>query len=112
MHPEIIDHGKRDGVPGAWTVLGVKFTEAPFVANRVWSALLGQKAQALPPRPPALAVPTIAQARAMSDQTLAARLRALSAAEWRAGPEDLAWRRTDLWMDPTQCHRAQVLGAR
>jgi glycerol-3-phosphate dehydrogenase len=109
MHPEIIDHGKRDGVPGAWTVLGVKFTEAPFVANRVWSALLGQKAQALPPRPPAVAVPTIAEAQAMPDEALAARLRALSAAEWDAGPEDLAWRRTDLWMDEVQARRVKVL---
>jgi glycerol-3-phosphate dehydrogenase len=108
MHPEIIDHGKRDGVAGAWTVLGVKFTEAPFVANRVWGTLLGQQAQALPPRPPAVVVPTIAEARAMSDEALAARLRALSVAEWDAGPEDLAWRRTDLWMDPVQCSRVQA----
>lgn len=109
MHPEIVDHGKADGAPGAWTVLGVKFTEAPFVANRVWNALLGPRAQSLPPRPLATRVPTLEEARTMPDQALAARLRALSAAEWDAGPEDLAWRRTDLWMDERQAGRAVSL---
>jgi len=99
MHPEIIDHGKRDGAPDAWTVLGVKFTEAPFVANRVWNGLVGTKPQALPPRPQALAVPSIHEARAMPDEALKDWLDRLAAAEWDATPEDVAWRRTDLWMD-------------
>ena len=105
MRPRIIDHGKSDGMPGAWTVLGVKFTEAPFVANHVWGKLLGRKARALPPRPPAVAVPTIEEAQAMSDGELAARLGSLSTTEWHASAEDLAWRRTDLWMDDLQSHR-------
>jgi glycerol-3-phosphate dehydrogenase len=110
MHPEIIDHGKEDGTPGAWTVLGVKFTEAPAVANQAWNKLLGgAKPQALPPRPAVTWVPTIEEARAMPDPELAAALRLLSASEWDAGPEDLAWRRTDLWMDERQAHRAAML---
>jgi glycerol-3-phosphate dehydrogenase len=112
MHPEIIDHGKEDGTPGAWTVLGVKFTEAPVVANQAWNALLGSsKPQALPPRPAPTWVPTIEEARAMPDQELAAALRQLSASEWDAGPEDLAWRRTDLWMDDRQAQRAGILAS-
>lgn len=110
MHPEIIDHGKRDGTPDAWTVLGVKFTEAPFVAHRVWNALLGPKAQALPPRPQAVTVPTVDEARAMPDEELAATLKQLSIDEWQADIEDLVWRRTELWMDQVQSRRAVVLG--
>jgi len=99
MHPEIIDHGKRDGMPGAWTVLGVKFTEAPFVANRLWNSLLGRRAQALTPRPAAVAVPAPDQAREMTDEALRSSLQALSAAEWDADADDLVWRRTEFWMD-------------
>jgi glycerol-3-phosphate dehydrogenase len=97
--PRIIDHGKRDGAPGAWTVIGVKFTEAPFVAARVWEALVGRHPRALPPRPPAVAVPSIVDARAMSDRELTIALTHLARAEWQASAEDLLWRRTDLWMD-------------
>lgn len=70
MHPEIVDHGKRDGAPGAWTILGVKFTEAPFVANRLWNLLLGPAKHTLPPRPPPVAVPGIGAARSMADDEL------------------------------------------
>lgn len=109
MHPDIIDHGQRDGEPGAWTVLGVKFTEAPFVANRLWNALLGRRAQAFPPRPAAVAVPTLDQAREMSDEALGSRLRSLSAAEWGADADDILWRRTDLWLDAALVARVSRL---
>jgi glycerol-3-phosphate dehydrogenase len=109
MHPEIIDHGKRDGRPGAWTVLGVKFTEAPFVASRLWKSLLGHGTDALPPRPPAVMVPTIDQARAMSDEALESSLRTLAAVEWGADVDDLLWRRTDLWMDAALTARVSRL---
>lgn len=109
MHPKVVDHGAEDDAPGAWTVLGVKFTEAPFVANRVWNALLPHTGQALPQRPPAVAVPTIDEAWAMPDQDLAARLKAISAAEWQATAEDLSWRRTDFWMDQRLASRVSEL---
>ena len=109
MHPEIIDHGQRDGSLGAWTVLGVKFTEAPFVANRVWNGLVGEQAQALPSRPPPVAVPSIDEARAMPDEALKQRLDKLAAAEWDATPEDVCWRRTDLWLDKALLERVLTL---
>jgi len=105
MHPQIIDHGKRDGMAGAWTVLGVKFTEAPFVANRVWNGLLGAEMQSLPQRPAPVAVPSIEDARRMSDQQLQSAMKALASVEWRASPADLVWRRTDLWMDESVAQR-------
>jgi glycerol-3-phosphate dehydrogenase len=109
MHPKVVDHGADGGAPGAWTVLGVKFTEAPFVANRVWNALLRPEAQALPPRPPAVAVPTLEEALAMPDADLAARLKEISAMEWGASAEDLSWRRTDFWMNEQLAARVSVL---
>jgi glycerol-3-phosphate dehydrogenase len=51
MRPRIVDHGRRDGATGAWSVLGVKFTEAPFVARGFWSRVLPSAKRALPARP-------------------------------------------------------------
>lgn len=109
MHPQIIDHGKTDDAPGAWTVVGVKFTEAPSVARRVWSQLIGAGAPMLPPRPVPTQVPGLEAVRAMSDLELESSLRSLAAAEWQADAEDLAWRRTDLWMDAGQHRRVLAL---
>jgi glycerol-3-phosphate dehydrogenase len=109
MHPEIIDHGKRDDAPGAWTVLGVKFTEAPFVANRVWNGLVGAQPQALPARPPAASVPGIDEVWERSDEAIYEWLDILAAAEWDATPEDLIWRRTDLWIDKAASARVMKL---
>jgi glycerol-3-phosphate dehydrogenase len=113
MHPELVDHGKRDGAPGAWTVLGVKFTEAPLVARRLWSVLLGVKTEtSLPPRPPPVCVPSIEEASRMSDGELEAALGELASTEWAPDGDDLLWRRTDLWMDETQARRvARLFGA-
>jgi glycerol-3-phosphate dehydrogenase len=51
MRPRIVDHGLRHGAPGAWSLLGVKFTEAPFVARGFWARVLPSVSRALPPRP-------------------------------------------------------------
>lgn len=107
--PLIINHGSRDGAPGAWTVLGVKFTEAPFVANRLWNKLVGARPQHLPVRPPPVPAPSVEDARSMSDAELARVLRRLAATEWQASASDLAWRRTDLWMDETETRRVEQL---
>jgi glycerol-3-phosphate dehydrogenase len=112
MHPEIIDHGPRDAAAGAWTVLGVKFTEAPFVARRVWNGLLGKGSNSLPPRPAPVAVLSLEEARRMPDAGLQAALAVLARNEWQAGPDDLIWRRTDLWMDRSQAQRASELMTR
>jgi glycerol-3-phosphate dehydrogenase len=105
MHAKVIDHGKRDNAAGAWTVLGVKFTEAPFIARRLWDRLTGAGPKAMPPRPAPVSVPTIEVAQQMSDAELGASLQALARVEWQAGTEDLVWRRTDLWMDRAQAQR-------
>jgi glycerol-3-phosphate dehydrogenase len=107
--PQIIDHGKRDGAPGAFTVLGVKFTEAPFVARKFWSQLLGSPPAEMPRRPSPISVPSIEQARTMSDEQLATVLRGIAEVEWDASASDLAWRRTDLWMDRVQARRVADL---
>jgi glycerol-3-phosphate dehydrogenase len=109
MHPRIVDHGRSDRAPDAWTVLGVKFTEAPFVARRFWDAVAGRIPRALPPRPAPLPAPTIEEARGMSDPELGERLHALAETEWHPGADDLAWRRTDLWMDADQAPRVARL---
>jgi glycerol-3-phosphate dehydrogenase len=106
MHPQIIDHGKRDGAAGAWTVVGVKFTEAPFVARQVWNRLPGRPSQSLPQRPSPTEAPSVASAAQISDGELRARLAELARLEWQADCEDLVWRRTDLWMDRVQAERA------
>jgi glycerol-3-phosphate dehydrogenase len=51
MRPRIVDHGPRDGATGVWSVLGVKFTEAPFVARGFWARVLPASGRALPARP-------------------------------------------------------------
>jgi glycerol-3-phosphate dehydrogenase len=107
--PRIVDHGKRDGAPGAFTVLGVKFTEAPFVARQFWTRLLGSRPAEMPRRPSPIRVPSVEQARAMSDEQLATALRGIAEAEWDATASDLVWRRTDLWMDRIQARRAADL---
>jgi glycerol-3-phosphate dehydrogenase len=107
--PQIIDHGKRDGAPGAFTVIGVKFTEAPFVARTFWTRLLGFPPAELPRRPSPINVPSIEQARTMSDEQLATVLRRIAEVEWDASASDLAWRRTDLWMDRLQTRRVADL---
>ena len=107
--PIIIDHGSSDGAPGAWTVLGVKFTEAPSVATRLWNKLAGTRPQGLAPRPPPVTVPSVGDARSMSDPKLARVLQRLAATEWQANAGDLAWRRTDLWMDETEARRVEQL---
>jgi glycerol-3-phosphate dehydrogenase len=107
--PRIIDHGERDGAPGAFTVLGVKFTEAPFVARKLWTRLLGSRPAEMPRRPSPISVPSIRQARAMSDEQLATVLRGIAEVEWQASASDLAWRRTDLWMDRIQARRVADL---
>lgn len=109
MHPKIVDHGEQDAAPGAWTVLGVKFTEAPMVARRLWTRLLGNEGPGLPPRPAPVPVPTVEQAIALPDAELRSQLQTLAAAEWQADAEDLAWRRTDLWMDDGQHRRVRAL---
>jgi glycerol-3-phosphate dehydrogenase len=109
MHPRVVDHGLRDGAPGVWTVLGVKFTEAPFVARRVWDGILGKRADALPPRPQPVTVPSTAAAAALSDAELSAAMTHLADQEWCHDVEDVAWRRTDLWMDRPQIARARTL---
>jgi glycerol-3-phosphate dehydrogenase len=111
MRPEVVDHARRDGLAGVWSILGVKFTEAPFVARQVWDRITGSRSGALPARPPARNVPTIDQVRAMTDSQFRAVLRALAAEEWVVEEDDLVWRRTDLWMDPTQRRRAVALMA-
>lgn len=108
-HARIIDHGGTDGAPGAFTVFGVKFTEAPSIAKMLWDGILGRQPRSLPPRPPPVPVPSIEEARAMSDDTLAAALRRIAAAEWRPDADDMSWRRTDLWMDETQVRRVSAL---
>ncbi|HEX6260580.1 MAG TPA: FAD-dependent oxidoreductase [Woeseiaceae bacterium] len=107
--PVIIDHGLRDRAPGAWTVLGVKFTEAPSVASRVWNQLTGPRTQDLPARPPPAPVPSFADARVMSDRQLTEALRRIAATEWQPSACDLAWRRTDLWMDEAEARRVDQL---
>jgi glycerol-3-phosphate dehydrogenase len=109
MHPKVVDHGAQDRAPGAWTVLGVKFTEAPFLAHRLWNTLVGEQAHVLPPRPKAFLAPDTESACRLSDDELSAQLRELARSEWRAGADDLIWRRTDLWMDPAQANRVRVL---
>lgn len=109
MHPQVVDHGRRDSAPGAWTVLGVKFTEAPFVAHRLWSRLLKARPRALPPRPSPRRVPSIEEANGMSDSDLRRVLTDLAAAEWVACADDVLWRRTDLWMDEAQRRRVGAL---
>lgn len=108
-HPQIVDHGRTDGAPGAWTVIGVKFTEAPSVARLLWDRILDDRSRSLPPRPRPVAVPSIEQARAMSDEALARALHRVAAAEWQPDAGDLVWRRTDLWMDERQARRAAAL---
>lgn len=107
--PQIVDHGKRDGAPGAFTVLGVKFTEAPFVARKFWTERLGSPPAEMPRRPSPISVPSIEQARTMSDGELATVLRGIAEVEWDASASDLAWRRTDLWMDRLQARRVADL---
>ena len=107
--PQIIDHGKRDHAPGAFTVLGVKFTEAPFVARKLWTHLLGPRSAEMPRRPSPVSVPSIKQARTMPDAQLATALRGIAEVEWQASASDLAFRRTDLWMDRTQARRVADL---
>jgi hypothetical protein len=107
--PQIVDHGKRDGAPGAFTVLGVKFTEAPFVARKFWTERLGSPPAEMPRRPSPISVPSIEQARTMSDGELATVLRGIAKVEWDASASDLAWRRTDLWMDRLQARRVADL---
>jgi glycerol-3-phosphate dehydrogenase len=107
--PRIINHGAVNGAPGAWTVLGVKFTEAPFVAKLLWNKLLGAGAENPAARPPPMTAPAIEEAAAMSDQDLAVLLRRLAEAEWEPSADDLVWRRTDLWMDKTQSRRVRLL---
>jgi glycerol-3-phosphate dehydrogenase len=109
LRPKIIDHGKRDNTPGAFTVVGVKFTEAPFVARKVWSHLLGPGPRQMPERPAPIHVPTIEQARSMTDEQLVAALRRIADVEWQASANDLVFRRTDLWMDRTQASRVTDL---
>jgi glycerol-3-phosphate dehydrogenase len=108
---EIVDHGPRDGLPGLWTVLGVKFTEAPAVARQFWDRRLGPRAGALPGRPEPQRVPGIEEARGLSDEALRAALLQLAGREWQADAADLVWRRTDLWMDERQASRVAKLVA-
>ena len=96
---------------GDWSILGVKFTEAPFVARHVWDRITGARSGALPARPPARNVPALDEVRAMTDSQLRAVVRALAAEEWVVDEDDLVWRRTDLWMDPAQRRRAVALMA-
>lgn len=112
LHPRIIDHAARHGMPGLWTVIGVKFTEAPAVAERFWNDRLGRRSTHLPDRPPAVPVPSIDEAQSMSDDALRDWLRAIAAAEWVVDPEDMLWRRTDLWMDRDQSRRVVGLLSR
>lgn len=109
LHSRIVDHAARDGLPDIWTVLGVKFTEAPLLAERFWDARLGRRSGDLPQRPAPKAVPTIEEARSMPDAELRRRLNELAESEWNAGPEDVLWRRTDLWMDQSVSERAAAL---
>jgi glycerol-3-phosphate dehydrogenase len=109
MHPRVVDHGQRDAAPGAWTVLGVKFTEAPFVARRLWTRLAGERSDALPPRPPAIPVPTIDAVKRLSDTEVSDALDSIAATEWCHTVEDIACRRSDLWMDRDQLERIRTL---
>ena len=108
-YPRIIDHAARDGLPGAWTVLGVKFTEAPAVADQFWNGRLGRRAGDLPARPDPVAVPSVADARSMSDDALRESLDSIAAAEWVCETEDILRRRSDLWMDKEQSKRVAAL---
>lgn len=112
MRPVLVDHGKRHGAPDCWSVLGVKFTEAPIVAQRVWNAIGRPRQKELPARPAYLSVPSIQECSEMSDESLGACISSLASKEWAANVEDLLWRRTNLWMDPSLASRIRAIDAR
>jgi glycerol-3-phosphate dehydrogenase len=111
MRPTIIDHGAEHGCARAWSVLGVKFTEAPFVAQRVWNAVLGDRPRRLPSRPEPRLATNAAALGALSDTLLQRAAQELLEHEWCGDLDDLIWRRTDLWMHPALGERVRrVIG--
>jgi len=98
------DHGRGGGPQGLFTVLGVKFTTAPVIANRVLQmAGFGGRPVTEVPRPPAREIPDPSSFR----RTLATTpgkavewVRRLVAEESVLSIEDLLHRRTDWAMDP------------
>jgi glycerol-3-phosphate dehydrogenase len=98
MRPRMVDHGRRHGVPGVWSVLGVKFTEAPFVAEQVWTSILGARGGPLPARPQSVPVAGDRLAE-LDDSALGQLVQEVFEREWCTSDEDLLRRRTDAWMD-------------
>lgn len=98
MRTKIVDHGSRDGAAGAWSVVGTKFTEAPFVARRTWDEISGTRKNSLPDRPLVNCANSASGLSALSEDQFSETIRSLYRSEWCCTPDDLLWRRTDLWM--------------
>jgi glycerol-3-phosphate dehydrogenase len=112
MRPIIVDHGSAHGSARAWSVLGVKFTEAPFVAERVWNAVLGRRREPLPARPQTRRSVAVSRLRELSDPELWQFVQELFETEWCDGLDDVILRRTDLWMHPRLSNRISGLAER
>ncbi|MDF3053063.1 MAG: hypothetical protein K0S19_1168 [Geminicoccaceae bacterium] len=98
------DHGRGGGPRGLFTVLGVKFTTAPVIANRVLQ-MAGFQARPVTevPRPPAREIPDPGSFRrtlATTPGKAAEWVRRLVAEESVLSVEDFLRRRTDWAMDP------------
>jgi glycerol-3-phosphate dehydrogenase len=99
---------RRRAMPGGatlWSVLGVKFTEAPEIARRLMDAVSGAVRGALPDRPAAArGWDVLDGAQPVSRESLLE----LAAAESAMCVEDLVERRTNAWCDPDARQRIET----
>lgn len=108
--PVVVDHGRRGGPPGLYSVSGVKFTTARLVAERTLDRIFpGRRAEPAGPEP-VLAPDEVAGRGEFAfdwrpeprDTGWQARLRALIAEESVCHLDDLVVRRTTLWENPAR----------
>jgi len=115
--PAIVDHGRRGGPEGLWSVSGVKLTTARRVAEETLARCLRRRALPLPPylpepRPEPRTVPSAAEIEALAkrDPDAAGReVRTLMAEESALTLDDLVLRRTDWGMLPETGRRLREL---
>ncbi len=109
----VLDHRRRGGPEGLWSVRGVKLTTCRAVAERTLARIARSRRERLTPaagpaRPAAAAVPAAEEIGALLAREpagVAARLREITATEAVRRPGDLLLRRTDWGLDPRRAAR-------
>jgi glycerol-3-phosphate dehydrogenase len=96
VRPDVIDHGRVNGVQGLFSVTGIKFTTAQTVAHKLMNRIRPFSGQIWSERPTPRSTWRTMPCELEAPWTRR-RLQRLIDQEWVVRPEDLAERRTNLW---------------